>query len=195
MRVLTRHTPTSGVARIVLAAGEAVAAPADSLLAASYGIADTREGKGSSVFTAPAQGGWVDLAPEVAGDVHPLELDGRNGWSVARDAVLARPATVRQDHPWPALRTLFGNDSGFLRHYSGTGPLVLAARGPVDSLKVGPAEIITVNPLFLLAYPDEAEVRLRAVDPARPQSVRTGEGLALDVAGPATVLVQTRRRP
>lgn len=195
MRVLTRHTPTSGVARIVLAAGEAVEAPADSLLAASYGIAGTRKGNGPSVFTAPAQGGWVDLAPEVAGDVHPLELDGRTGWSAARDAVLARPATVREDHPWPALRTLFGSDSGFLRHYSGTGPLVLAARGPVDFLKVGPAEIITVNPLFLLAYPDGAEVRLRAVDPGRPQSVRTGAGLALDVAGPATVLVQTRRRP
>lgn len=196
MRVHTRHTPTFGVARIVLAGGEAVEADPDTLLASSYGITRSRHGRGESlpVFTAPPEGGWVDLAPEYPGDVYPLELSGQMGWSVARDAVLARPATVRHDHPWPAHRALFGGDGGFLRHYSGTGSLVFACRGPVDALKVEAGEVITVNPKFVLAYPDTVGVRLRAVDPAQPQSIRTGEGLALDFAGPGTVLVQTRGR-
>jgi uncharacterized protein (AIM24 family) len=51
---------------------------------------------------------------------------------------------------------------------------------------------VTIRPDFLLAYPDTVQSRLRAVDPAGPQSVRTGEGLAVDFAGPGTVLVQAR---
>ncbi|WP_019814624.1 AIM24 family protein [Saccharomonospora saliphila] len=195
MRVHTRHTPSFGVARVVLVGGEGVEADPGTLLASSYGVTSARRDRaGTVVFTAPPQGGWVDLAPGRAGDVYPLELGGNTGWAVATDAVLARPASVRADHPWPALQSLFGGDTGFLRHYSGTGPLVLTARGPVDSLTVEQGEVITVNPLFVLAVPDSVGIRLRAVDPSATQSVRTGEGLALDVAGPGTVLVQTRAR-
>ncbi|NIJ10270.1 uncharacterized protein (AIM24 family) [Saccharomonospora amisosensis] len=196
MRVHTRHTPSFGVARISLAAGEAVEADPATLLASSFGVTPTRSGRGrqASVFTAPAEGGWLDLAPAVPGDVHPLEFDGKIGWSVVRDSVLARPATVRRDHPWPALQALFGGDAGFLEHFSGTGLLLLASRGPVDSFTLRAGEVITVVPRFLLAYPDTVQVRLRAVDPSGPQSVRTGEGLVLDFAGPATLLVQARGR-
>ncbi|WP_197318825.1 AIM24 family protein [Saccharomonospora sp. NB11] len=196
MRINTRHTPAFGVARVVLSAGEAVEAHPDTVLAHSFGVSRTRRGKsrGLAIFTAPAQGGWLDLAPKEPGDVYPLELTGQVGWSVASNAVLSRPATVRQDHPWPAHQTLFGGDSGFLKHYSGVGPLVFASRGPVDALTLKAGEVVTVNPLFVLAYPDTVQVRLRALDPAEPQSIKTGEGLALDVAGPGTVLVQTRPR-
>lgn len=199
MRVHTRHTPAFGVARVVLAHGEAVEAHPDTLLAHSFGVSRSRKGKssGPSIYTAPPQGGWVDLAPKHAGDVYPLELSGTLGWSVASDAVLARPATVRHDHPWPAHQSLFGGDSGFLRHYSGTGPLVFGCRGPVDALTLKAGEVVTVSSVFVLAFPDTVQVRLRAMDPdqsAQLQSVKTGKGLALDVAGPGTVLVQTRAR-
>ncbi|EID54873.1 AIM24 family protein [Saccharomonospora xinjiangensis] len=197
MHVRTRHTPAFGVARVTLTSGEAVEASADTVLAHSFGVTRSKKGKssGPAIFTAPAQGGWIDLAPRQPGDVYPLELSGQLGWSVASDAVLARPATVRHDHPWPAHQSLFGGDSGFLKHFSGVGSLVFASRGPVDALTLKAGEVVTVNPLFVLAFPDTVQVRLRALDPAEPQSVRTGEGLALDVAGPGTVLVQTRARP
>ncbi|KAA9161830.1 AIM24 family protein [Amycolatopsis acidicola] len=202
MQVHTRHTPAFGVARVSLAAGEAVQAVGDTMIASSFGVTEVTQSKGGmrghgkgapSVFTAPAEGGWVDLAPEGAGDVYPLELDGRTGWNVAKQAFLARPSTVRVDHAWQPLQALFGGDNGFLEHYSGTGPLVLACAGPVDAFKIESGELITIRPGFLLAYPDTVQTRLRAVDPSGPQSIRTGEGLALDFAGPGTVLVQARK--
>jgi uncharacterized protein (TIGR00266 family) len=202
VQVKTRHTPSFGVARVILAPGEAVQAAADTMIASSFGITEVPASRGGlrghgksapSVFTAPAKGGWVDLAPGWPGDVYPLELDGRRGWCVARDAFLARPSTVRVDAGWQGLQTLFGGDSGFLEHYSGTGPLVLACPGPVDQLTLEAGELITVRPPFLLAYPDTLQVRLRAVDPSAPQSIRTGEGLALDFAGPGTIFVQARK--
>lgn len=197
MQVHTRHTPAFGIARIVLSQGEAVQAESEAMIASSYGVTESRPPKGStalSIFTAPAGGGWIDLAPAHAGDVYPLEFDGRSGWCVGGDHVLARPATVRKDQSWPALHALFGGDSGFLEHFSGTGQLVLACPGPVDALTLEAGEVITIRPAFLLAYPDGTQVRLRALDPSGPQSVRTGEGLALDFAGPGTVLIQARSR-
>ncbi len=198
MRVHTRHTPGFGVARVLLAPGEAVQAAAESLLASSFNVAEANQNRGRkggrSVFTAPADGGWVDLAPLGPGDVYPLELTGSTGWSVHREGVLARPSTVRVDQNWAPLQQLFGADSGFLEHYSGRGPLLLTAPGPVDSFDLGRGEIVTVRPDYLLAYPDTLQCRLRALDPSGPQSLRTGEGLVLDFAGPGTVLVQSRNR-
>lgn len=198
MRVHTRHTPGFGVARVLLAPGEAVQAAAESLLASSFNVAEANQNRGRkgsrSVFTAPAEGGWVDLAPLGPGDVYPLELTGSTGWSVHRDGVLARPSTVRVDQNWAPLQQLFGADAGFLEHYSGRGPLLLTAPGPVDSFDLGRGEIVTVRPDYLLAYPDTLQCRLRALDPSGPQSLRTGEGLVLDFAGPGTVLVQSRNR-
>ncbi|MET9261491.1 AIM24 family protein [Amycolatopsis sp. NPDC004079] len=198
MRVHTRHTPGFGVARVLLAPGEAVQAASESLLASSFNVAETNQNRGRkggpSVFTAPQEGGWVDLAPLGPGDVYPLELTGSTGWSVHREGVLARPGTVRVDQNWAPLQQLFGADSGFLEHYSGRGPLLLTAPGPVDSFDLGRGEIVTVRPDYLLAYPDTVQCRLRALDPSGPQSLRTGEGLVLDFAGPGTVLVQSRNR-
>jgi uncharacterized protein (AIM24 family) len=200
MEVQTRHTPAFGVARVVLSAGEAVQADAETKVASSFGMGESRQargtargtGRGQMIFTAPAEGGWIDLAPRRPGDVYSLAFDGRTGWTIARNIVLARPPTIRTDTSWPPLQSLFGADSGFLEHYSGHGQLVLACAGPVDALTLERGEVITVTPGFLVAYPDSLQCRLRAVDPAGPQSVRTGEGLELDFAGPGTVLVQAR---
>ena len=71
---------------------------------------------------------------------------------------------------------------------------MLTAPGPVDSFKLSPGEMVTVRPDYVLAYPDTLQCRLRAVDPSGPQSLKTGEGLVLDFAGPGTVLVQARNR-
>jgi uncharacterized protein (AIM24 family) len=202
MRVQTRHTPAFGVARVLLEPGEAVRAAPETLLASRFGVTETpvgrggvRAGKSTTVlYTAPSDGGWIDFAPLRPGDVYPLDVSGGTGWSVHREAVLVRPSSVRHDTGWVPLQQLFGADSGFLEHYSGTGPLVLAAPGPVDAFELGKGELVTVRPDYLLAYPDTIQCRLRALDPGGPQSLRTGEGLALDFAGPGTVLVHARNR-
>ena len=197
MQVRTRHTPAFGVARLLLAPGEAVQADYAAMLATSYGmqVAPTRGGSRKArraVFTAPAEGGWVDVAPALPGDVHTLELDGMGGWCVARGSWLAAAATVRTDAQWPGFRGLFGADVGFLEHVAGDGAMVLACCGSLDVVTLETGEFVTVDPSYLLAYGETTQCRLRAVSPQLPQSVRTGEGLLLDFAGPGHVLVQTR---
>ncbi len=143
MQVRTRHTPAFGVARLLLAPGEAVQADYAAMLATSYGVlvAPARGGSRGkarrAVFTAPAEGGWVDVAPALPGDVHTLELDGMAGWCVARGSWLAAAATVRADAQWPGFRGLFGADVGFLEHVSGDGAMVLACCGSLDVVAAG----------------------------------------------------------
>lgn len=197
MQVRTRHTPAFGVARLLLAPGEAVQADYAAMLATSYGVG-VAPARGSTrkvrraVFTAPAEGGWVDVAPALPGDVHTVQLDGMAGWCVARGSWLAAAATVRADGQWPGFRGLFGTDVGFLEHVSGDGAMVLACCGSLDVVPLETGELVTVDPSYLLAYTEATQCRLRAVSPQLPQSVRTGEGLLLDFAGPGQLLVQTR---
>ncbi len=199
MQVRTRHTPAFGVARLLLAPGEAVQADYASMVATSYGVlVDVRSRGGlrgrsaRAVFTAPAEGGWVDVAPALPGDVYTLELDGVTGWCVARGCWLAAPATVRAEPQWPGFRNLFGAETGFVDHVSGVGSVVLAACGALDTVTLDKGELITVDPAYLLAYSEHTQSRLRAVNQSVPQSVRTGEGLLLDFAGPGQLLIQTR---
>jgi uncharacterized protein (TIGR00266 family) len=199
VQVRTRHTPAFGVARLLLAPGEAVQADYSSMLATSYGVVVEVRGKGGSrsrsvraVFTAPAEGGWVDVAPALPGDVYTLELDGVNGWCVSRGCWLAAPATVRTDPNWHGFRNLFGAESGFVEHVSGAGALVISACGTLDVVTLDQGELITVDPAYLLAYSEMTQSRLRAVSQSMNQSVRTGEGLLLDFAGPGQLLIQTR---
>lgn len=199
MQVRTRHTPAFGVARLLLAPGEAVQADYASMIATSYGVVVDVRGRGGSrsrsaraVFTAPAEGGWVDVAPALPGDVYTLELDGVNGWCVSRGCWLAAPSTVRTDPQWQGFRNLFGAETGFVEHVSGVGALVLSACGTLDVVTLDQGELITVDPAYLLAYSELTQSRLRAVSQSMPQAVRTGEGLLLDFAGPGQLLIQTR---
>jgi uncharacterized protein (TIGR00266 family) len=199
VQVRTRHTPAFSVARLLLAPGEAVQADHASLIATSYGVVvDVRPRGGSrgrtarAVFTAPAEGGWVDVAPTLPGDVYTIELDGVNGWCVSKGCWLAAPSTVRTDAQWAGFRNLFGAEQGFVEHVSGVGALVLAACGSLDVVALGQGELVTVDPSYLLAYSEHTQARLRAVSQSVHQSVRTGEGLLLDFAGPGQLLIQTR---
>ncbi|MBK0865689.1 MAG: TIGR00266 family protein [Saccharopolyspora sp.] len=207
MQVRTRHTPSFGVARLLLAPGEPVRIAAGSMLATSYGVVvEARTGGGLlksltrgafggdaavTTCTAGQQGGWVDVAGPLPGDLNVLELDGR-GWCVARGAWLASGGTTHSDDQWPGFNNLFGGEPGFLSHVSGPGPVVLACYGALDVMTLQPGEFVTVDPGHVVAYADAVQTRLRQAGQGVPQSMRTGEGLVFDFAGPGQVLVQTR---
>lgn len=207
MQVRTRHSPSFGVARLVLAAGE-VARTGSEAMATSYGVASASAGRagkrgplggklgGGSVpersYTAGPQGGWVDVAPSLPGDVHTVEMDGRRGWCVSRESWLAAAGTVRLDADWNGFRDLFGGQPGFLAHAGGQGQLVLACCGALDVHELQPGEFVTMDTGHLVAYVDTLQCRLRQAEQGRAQSMRTGDGLVVDFAGPGRVVAQSR---
>jgi uncharacterized protein (AIM24 family) len=202
LQVRTRHTPTFGVARLVLAPAEPVLVDRGAVVASSYGVgydhkgnpALKAQGKGAkaAVCTASAEGGWVDVAPPLPGDLHVLELDGTAGWCIAKSSWLASACTVGMDPTAAPLRALQGGDGGFLNYVQGHGPVVLACYGTLDIVMLAPGELVTVAGGHVIGFVDTLQCRLRALTPDVPQSMRTGEGLVFDFAGPGLVLTQTR---
>ncbi|MFI9815240.1 AIM24 family protein [Saccharothrix variisporea] len=195
MQVRTRHTPTFGVARLVLAPAEPVLVERSSVVATSYGITVDTRGKAPGVkaalCTAGPEGGWVDVAPPLPGDLHVLELDGTVGWCVARNTWLASAVTVALDPAAPPVRALHGGDSGFLSHFRGTGSVVLSCYGTLDVVTLAAGELVTLDAGHVVGFADTLQCRLRALTPDVPQSVRTGDGLVFDFAGPGLVLTRT----
>lgn len=209
MQVRVRHTPAFSVARLLLAPGEPMTAESGALMATSYGmaiepkvqggvfrsLAKAALGGGSTfitTYTAPPQGGWVDLAPALPGDVQLTELDGTVSWCVSGGCWLASSVTVALDTQWPGFHALFGSEPGFLVHAAGQGSLVTACYGALDVINLAAGEFVTVDSGHLVGYADSVQTRLRAAAPGGSQSLKTGEGLVFDFAGPGQVLTQTR---
>lgn len=195
VQVRTRHTPTFGVARLVLAPNELVLVDPETVLATSYGLGYERKGKGAKLVglcTAGAEGGWVDVAPAFPGDLHVVELDGNVGWCFAKLCWLASGSTVVNDAEAPPLRALFGGGEGFLNYARGQGSVVLGCSGTLDVVTLTEGELVTLDSDHVVAFADTVQCRLRAVAQDGPQSIRTGEGLVFDFAGPGMVLTQTR---
>src|SRR5690606_31275750 len=209
VQVRTRHTPSFGVARLVLAPGEPVQVESGAMLATSYGVQMEARAQGGLLkslaraalggesfyvvtYTAPQQGGWVDVAPNLPGDVTVVELDGRVGWCLTKGSWLASASTVQMESRWGGFQNLFGGEGGFLTHLTGQGPVVAACYGALDVLNLQPGEYVTVDSGHVVGYADTVQSRLRQAGQGVVQSLKTGEGLVFDFAGPGQVLVQTR---
>lgn len=195
MQVRTRHTPTFGVARLVLAPGEMVLVDPMTLVATSYGLAVDVKGAGTkavALCTAGAEGGWIDAAPVLPGDLHLVELDGTRGWCVSRLGWIASSSTVAMNPEAPPLQALFGGAEGFLNYAHGQGSVVLACYGALDLVTLEAGEAVTIGSDHVVAFADTVQCRLRPSVPDAVQSIHTGEGLVFDFAGPGAVLTQTR---
>jgi uncharacterized protein (AIM24 family) len=205
VQVRTRHTSAAGVARLMLAPGEPVLVEAAAMLATSYGVAaevPAQDGPppsalggvppSVSTYTAPLQGGWVDVAPSLPGEVYAIELDGRNGWCVTQACWQASASSVCWDAQSSAVQHLFAGQDGFLAHVSGSGSVVVSCCGALDVVTLQPGELVTIDPGHVVAYADTVQTRLRQIGQGDVQPLSNGAGLVFDFAGPGQVLTQTR---
>ncbi|HUQ54429.1 AIM24 family protein [Lentzea sp.] len=195
MQVRTRHTPTFGVARLVLAPGEMVLVDPMTIAATSYGLAVEVKGAGAkavALCTAGVEGGWIDAAPVLPGDLHLVELDGKHGWCVSRYGWVASGSTVAMNPESALMKALFGGAEGFLNHAHGQGTVVLACCGALDLVTLATGEAVTISSDHVVAFADTLQCRLRPSVPDGAQSIHTGEGLVFDFAGPGAVITQTR---
>lgn len=209
VQVQLRHGPSYTAARLLMAGGEPVKAEPDAMLATSYGVlVEAKAPAGvlksfarvalggdtvaTTTYTAPPQGGWVDVAPSLPGDLHTVELDGSGGWCINRGCWLASAAGVHLDTNWGGFGNLFGGESGFLVHAGGHGPVVISGFGALDLVTLQHGELVTVDTGHLVAYTDTVQSRMRPISQGAVQSMKTGDGLVFDFAGPGQVLAQTR---
>jgi uncharacterized protein (TIGR00266 family) len=209
MNVDGRHAPAFAAARITLAPGEAVRAESGAMMASSYGVgvqSDTQGGlmKGFkrsllggeslfvTTFTAPATGGWADVAHQLAGDIAVRSIAPDQPMAITRGCWLASAASVELDTRWGGSQNLFGGEGGFVVHATGQGPVLLASYGAIDTIELQHGESITVDSGHVVAFSPTLGSRLRKVTSGFVQMLKSGEGLVFDFTGPGWVMTQTR---
>ncbi len=150
MKVEVRHRPAMAAARCNLEPGEQVKAESGAMMATSGGVslqASTQGGvmKGLkrsvlggeslfiSTFTAPAQGGWVDVAHFLTGDIVVAGVTAEQPMNVTKGCWLASSAGVELQTKWGGFKNMFGGEGGFLIHAEGRGTIVLACYGALDT--------------------------------------------------------------
>jgi uncharacterized protein (TIGR00266 family) len=209
MHVEFRHQPSFTVARLALAPAERCQVEAGAMHSMSPGVEVQAQSQGGvmkglgraflagesmfiSTYTAPANGGWVDIAPSLPGDMQVIDLDGRTGWCITRGSWIAASHGVQLDTKWGGFGNLFGGEGGFLSHATGEGRAVAACYGAMEAVELKDGEEVTIDSGHVVAYADTVQCRTRKVAQGLIQSVKSGENLVFDFSGPGRVLTQTR---
>ncbi|WIY05253.1 TIGR00266 family protein [Amycolatopsis mongoliensis] len=209
MQVGVRQQPSFAVARLMLAPGEPCQVESGAMMATSYGVQVQSQSQGGimkglgraflsgesffiSTFTAPQNGGWVDVAANLPGDIQVIQLDGRTGWAVTRGCWLASSHGVQTETKWGGMKNLMGGEGGFLTHATGQGQLLVACYGAVETITLQQGEMVTVDTGHVVAYADTVQYQIRKVATGIIQSMKSGEGLVFDFAGPGQIMTQTR---
>ncbi|MFE3188105.1 TIGR00266 family protein [Nocardia sp. NPDC059240] len=210
MKVALRHNPSSTIARCFLAGGELVRVESGAMVAHSAGVSLAAKAEGGilaglkrsvlagesffvSTFTAPAEGGWVDVAPALPGDMLALPITTDHPFFISRGGWIANSHGVTVEAKWGGLANLFGGEGGFGLRAHGQGEVVLGVFGAIDVVDLGPGEPVTIDTGHVVAYDLAMNFTIRrAVSGRSLQSLKSGEGLVFDFVGPGRVLLQTR---
>lgn len=209
MNIDLRHNPSFAVARITLDPNEQFRAESGAMMATSPGVTIASSTQGGmlkglkrsllggeslfvTTFTAPASGGWVDVAHHLAGDIVVAATTAEDPVSITKGCWLASAAGVDLDTKWGGFKNLFGGEGGFLVHATGQGNVVLACYGAVDRVELQAGESITVDTGHVVAFGSTVTSQIRKVAAGMIQSLKSGEGFVFDFTGPGWVMTQSR---
>jgi uncharacterized protein (TIGR00266 family) len=208
MDVEVRHAPSFAAARIVLGPSESVSVESGAMMASSSGVAADAKAEGGMLrslkraalggeslfvtrFTAGPEGGWVDVAAHLPGDIHVTELRG-DAVALTKGSWLCSAADVKLDTKWGGFKNLFGGEGGFIIHAAGTGTVVASCYGATDRVELAQGEELIVDSGHVVAFDPSIGMELVKAAKGFVKSAKTGEGLVFRFVGPGWVLTQTR---
>ncbi len=207
MNIDIRHSPSFAIARCGLSGGEQLKCESGAMSATSAGVeieAKMQGGLmkglkrsvlgGESLFmttlTAPATGGWVDVAARLPGDLITLPVNG--AVNLTRGAYLASEASVEIDTKWGGFKNVFGGEGGFLIHASGQGQVVVSCYGALDQMQLGQGEAVVIDSGHVVAFDPSVSFTTRKASTGLMNTLKSGEGFVMEFTGPGLVYTQTR---
>jgi uncharacterized protein (TIGR00266 family) len=145
-----------------------------------------------STVTAGANGGWVDLAPGLPGDIITLPSTSAEPWMLTRSSWLATTVGVTLDAKWGGFKNLFGGEGGFLVYAQGDGEILLNCYGALDIYDLAAGETLVLDSGHLVAMSSSVNLQLKKVASGWMNTIKSGEGFVFEISGPGRVYAQTR---
>jgi uncharacterized protein (TIGR00266 family) len=209
MDVTVRHNPSFAVGRVELAPSEAVKVEAGAMMAMSAGVSLDAKMEGGllkslkratlggeslfvATYTAPAQGGWVDVAANLPGDLVVTGVTQDQGMFIQRGSWICSGADVAIETKWGGMQNLFGGEGGFVVHATGHGTVVASCYGALDTVSLQAGESFTLDAGHMVAYAEGMQFSLRMASGGIARAVKSAEGLVFDFTGPGWVMTQSR---
>jgi uncharacterized protein (TIGR00266 family) len=144
-------------------------------------------------LTARRGPGEVLLAPTMPGDIHAIELNGAEGWSVQKDGFFAAAETVEVATKMQNLsQGLLSGEGFFIIKVGGRGSLFVSSYGAIHPVDIPAGEELIIDNAHLVAWPDSTSYKIEKASSGWISSLTSGEGLVCRFRGPGRVLIQTR---
>lgn len=144
-------------------------------------------------FTCSVEGGWVDVAPYLPGDVQVIEVKSGNDLAVTSGSWLANSSGLLMDSKWGGIKNIFAGEGAFVAKLSGDGAAVISSYGAMDVHELKEGQAFTVDSGHLVAFDSSITIQPRRVAGIM-NSMKSGEAVVVDVTGPGRVWTQTRNR-
>ena len=209
MEIATRHTPAYGVARLTLGGNESVRVETGAMMAMSAGVTMQSKAEGGvmkslkraalggesffiATYTAPQQGGFVDVAARLPGDLTHYAVEPSMPLFVSKGSWLANEQSVELNTQWGGFKNMFGSEGGFIVRAEGQGQVVFACYGALEVWNLQAGQSFTVDTGHMVAYESSVTMALRKAAGGLVQTFKSGEGLVFDFTGPGKVWTQTR---
>ena len=207
MKVNILYKPSYSLAHVNLDGGERISVEAGSMVAMSPDVRVETHMKGGilkslarsvlggeslfmNTYEAGADGGEIELAPTLPGDVFTMDISGES-YLVQSGSFLASSEGIETDTKWGGAKTFFGGEGLIMLRCSGSGTLILSSYGAIHEKKLVAGETFTVDTGHLVAFQEEMGFKVRAVGGIK-STILGGEGLVVDISGPGRILMQTR---
>ncbi len=139
-----------------------------------------------NTYTAEAGEATVGLAPGVAGQIVPYEMQGGELF-LEKSAYLASTPGVQCDSKWQGLKGLF-NEGLFVLRTTGSGMLFFSGYGAIEEVQVDGA--YTIDNRYAVAWEPSLEYRLTRA--RRIRSFLFSDQFLLNFTGTGRVWVQSR---
>ena len=143
-----------------------------------------------NVYTAPAEGGEIWVAPSLPGDLNVITLT--EPMLIQSGAYVASDIAVVLDTKWGGSKSFFGTGGGlFMLRAEGQGLVVVSSYGAIHEITLGPGESFTIDTGHLVALSESMPFKTRSIGGMKT-FMFSGEGFVADLTGPGKFLVQTR---
>lgn len=143
-----------------------------------------------NTYRAGAQGGELNVAPSLPGDMAALNLNGET-LLVQSGSFVACEKTITLDTAWGGAKTFFASEGLIMLRATGTGQLILSSYGAIHEMELAAGQRYVIDTGHLVAFSANIGFQVRRVGGIK-STLFSGEGLVVDLTGPGRVLLQTR---
>ena len=207
MQVELMYQPAYTIGQVRLTGGEQVRVEAASMVGMSSGVTLQTQATGGflkslgraflggesffqNVYTAPAEGGEILVAPSLPGDMAVLSL--MEPMLIQSGAYVASEIGVNIDSKWGGSRSFFGTGGGlFMLRAQGSGQVVVSSYGGIHEMTLAAGESYTLDTGHLVALSESMSFQTRSIGGIK-SFMFSGEGFVVDLTGPGKFWLQTR---